>query len=57
MNQKHYQSTDHASANVMKENLIQINGGIMINVNVSVKSIVYVKQIIFGILVHVFVQK
>ena len=56
MNQKH-QSTDHASANVMKENLIQINGGIMINVNVSVKSIVYVKQIIFGILVHVFVQK
>ena len=36
----------------MKENVIQINGEIAINVNVNVKSI-YVKKIIFGILLHV----
>ena len=28
----------------MEENVIQINGGIMINVDVSVKSIIYVKK-------------
>ena len=37
------------------DNVIQINGGITINVDVSVKNI-YVKKIIFGILVHVFVK-
>ena len=37
------------------DNIIQINGGITINVDVSVKNI-YVKKIIFGILVHVFVK-
>ena len=36
----------------MVENVIQINGGIMINVDVSVKNM-YVKKIIFGILLHV----
>ena len=41
--------------NLMKENVIQINGGITINLDASVKSIMYVKKIIFGILVHVFV--
>ena len=39
-----------------KKNVIQINGGITINVNVSVKNIVYVKKIIFGILLHVIVK-
>ena len=39
----------------MKENVIQINGGITINLDASLKSIIYVKKIIFGILVHVFV--
>ena len=34
---------------------IQINGEIMINVDVSVKNI-YVEKIIFGILVHVFIK-
>ena len=40
----------------MEENVILINGGITININVSVKNIVYVKEIIFGILLHVFVK-
>ena len=31
----------------------QINGGIMANVDVSVKNNIYVKKIIFGVLVHV----
>ena len=48
----------HANLNVnlMEENLIQINGGIMINVAVKVKSIVYVKKVMFGILLHVIVK-
>ena len=37
----------------MEENIIQINGGIMINVDLSVKNIVYMKKIISGILLHV----
>ena len=36
----------------MEENVIQINGGTTIILNVSVKSIIYVKKIIFGILLH-----
>ena len=36
----------------MPENLIQINGGIMINVDMSVKNI-YVKNIIFRMLVQI----
>ena len=28
----------------MEENVIQINGGIMINVDVSVKNVIYVKK-------------
>ena len=36
----------------MEENVIQINGGIMINVDVSVKNIIYVKKTIFEILLH-----
>ena len=35
------------------KNVIQINGEIMINVDVSVKKLMYVKKIMFGILVHV----
>ena len=37
----------------MEENVIQLNGGIMINVNVSVKNDMYVKKIMSGILLHV----
>ena len=37
-------------------NCNQINGGIMINVDVSVKNVKYVKKIMFGILLHEFVK-
>ena len=40
----------------MEKNVIQINGRIMINVDVSVKKLMYVKKFIFGILVNVFVK-
>ena len=40
----------------MQENVIQINGGITINVDVSVKNIIYVKKILFEILIHVVVK-
>ena len=41
----------------MEENIIQINGGITVNVDVSIKSIMYLKKIIFGILLNVVVKK
>ena len=34
----------------MEENVIQVNGGVTINIDVSVKNIMYVKKIIFRIL-------
>ena len=37
----------------MEEVVTRINGGIMINVDVSVKNVIYVKEIMFGILLHV----
>ena len=37
----------------MEENVIQISGGITINVDVSVKNAMYVEKYIFGILLHV----
>ena len=37
----------------MEENVIQINGGIMINVDVNVKNVMHVKKIMFRILLHV----
>ena len=40
----------------MEENVIQINSGIMINVDVSVRNAMYVKNITFGILLHVIVK-
>ena len=40
----------------MEQNVIQINGGITINDDVSVKSIMYVEKNMFGTLVHVFVR-
>ena len=48
MNQKCY-----VNVNFMEENVIQTNGGTTINVNMSVESIMYVKKIIFGILLPV----
>ena len=38
------------------KNVIQINGEIMINVDVTVKKFMYVKKIMFGILLHVIVK-
>ena len=37
----------------IEKNLIQITGGIMINVDVNVKDVMYVNKIIFGIAPHV----
>ena len=38
------------------QNVIQIRIGIIINIDASVKSIIYVKKIIFKILLHVVVK-
>ena len=48
----------HVNVNVdlMKRNVIEINGGIMINADVSVKKFMYVKKIMFGIMLHVIVK-
>ena len=45
----------HASVNVklIEENVLQINGGTTINADVSVKNVMYMKKIIFRILLHV----
>ena len=48
----------HTNVNVdlMEENIIKINDGIMINVDVSVNNVMYVKKIMFGIIVDVIVK-
>ena len=58
MNQKHNQSICHAnvSVNLMEQNVTQINGEIFINVDVSVKHIIYVKKFMFRILLLVVVK-
>ena len=55
MNQKFQRKIYHANVNVnlMKENVIQIKSKIMMNIDVSAKNIIYVKKMIFGILLHV----
>ena len=40
----------------MKDIVIQINGRIMINVDLSVKNVIYMNKIMFGILLHVIVK-
>ena len=40
----------------MYQNVSQINGGIRIIVDVSVKNIIYVKKVMFGILLHVIMK-
>ena len=37
----------------MEENVFQIIGGVTINVDVSLKNFMFVKKMIFGILLHV----
>ena len=40
----------------MEENVFQIIGGVTINVAVSLKNFMFVKKMIFGILLHVDVK-
>ena len=40
----------------MVENVTQIRGRITTNVDVNVKNIMYMKKIMFGILLHVIVK-
>ena len=42
----------NVNVNLMIESVIQIKSGIMINFDVSVKNIIYVKKSTFGILLH-----
>ena len=48
----------HANVNLdlMEKSVIQIIGGITINVDVNVRKLMYVKKIMFGILLHVIVK-
>ena len=41
---------------LMEENVIQSNGEITVNIDVSVKNVMYVKKIIYEIMLHVFVK-
>ena len=58
MIQKYKQSiySVNVNINLMEGNLIPINGGIVINLDVSVKNIIYEKKIIFGILLHIIAE-
>ena len=40
----------------MEENVLQINGGITINVDVTSKQVMYLKKIMFGILLLVVLK-
>ena len=52
MNRKHSQRIYHANVNVnlMPKRVIQIKSGIIPNDDAGAKNIIYVKKIIFGIL-------
>ena len=54
MKRKLSQSIYNANVNVnlMKKNIIQISGEIMINVNANVKNVIYVKKNMFEILLQ-----
>ena len=58
MIRKNCQSIYHANVNVnlKEEKIITINAGVAINVDVSVKSVMYEKKIMFGILLHVILK-
>ena len=44
------------NGNSIVQHIIQITNGILINVNLSLKSVISAKKIIAGILAHVFVR-
>ena len=58
VNQKFRKKIYHVNVNVnlMEENLIRTKCGIMINTDASLKNIIYVKKIIFVILLHVLAK-
>ena len=58
MKSKHWQNILHAivNANSMVQHVIQMKNRIIINVNLSIKSIVHSKKIVLGILAHVFAK-
>ena len=46
----------NVNVDLMEKNVTQVNGGTTINIDVSVNNIIYVKKIIFEILLHVAVK-
>ena len=46
----------NVNVNLMEQNVIQINIGITINVDVNLKKFMYVKKIMLEILLNVFVK-
>ena len=46
----------NVNVDLMSQNVIQINGRIAINVDVSVKNILYMRKIMFGIPLHVIMK-
>ena len=46
----------NVNVDLISQNLIQINGRIAINIDVSVKNILYVRKIMFGIPLHVIMK-
>ena len=40
----------------MEQNVVQINGGVTINIDVTVTNIIYLKKIMFRILVYVVMR-
>ena len=58
MNQKFEQKIydGNVNVNLTKENVIQIESRIAVNVDASIKNIIYVKKIMCGTLLHVVVK-
>ena len=46
----------NVNVHLMEQNVIQINGRIRMNIDVSVKKIMYAKKVMFGILLHVIAK-
>ena len=42
--------------NLVEENIIQVKSSKTMNVDVNIKTIIYVKNTIFGILIHVVIK-
>ena len=53
MNQNLYYINENVNVHLMEKNVIQINGGMTTDVYVSVKTVMHVKKILFGILLDV----